>query len=451
MDRQQAIKTLLERGLLPTPENISELSPTQTLAQTTGDTKVEVLETFSKEPGKITVSNFIENFRNRYQMMKKIIMQRADARDAVSIKHAKATKEKVTIIASVLAAAKLPTGTMRFELEDVTETTTAIVTKKSDELIKKASFITVDEVLAFHGTFSKDVFFINEIIWPDIPQKEINKCDEEVYAVFSGDIHVGSDMFLPKEFGNFISWLRGESGDEKQKEIASKVKYIFLAGDLVDGVGIYPGQEKELDILDLKEQFDKVAEELAKIPQDKHIIICPGNHDGVRIAEPQPKFTKHFAAALYDLPNVTSVSNPSTIRIHAVNGYQGCRVLMYHGYSFDYFVNEVEGLRLKGGYDRPDEIIKFLLLRRHLAPAYGSTLAIPSQTDHLLIYNVPDIITTGHIHKAGIANYKGVLTIAASCWQGRTEFQEKVGHHPEPSKVPLLNLKTWKTTMLNFS
>jgi len=51
-------------------------------------------------------------------------------------------------------------------------------------------------------------------------------------------------QFLPREFEKFVSWLRGEVGDEKQKDIARKTKYIIVLGDIVDGVGIYPEQEK---------------------------------------------------------------------------------------------------------------------------------------------------------------------------------------------------------------
>ena len=50
---------------------------------------------------------------------------------------------------------------------------------------------------------------------------------------------------------------------------------------------------------------------------------------------------------------------------------------MYHGYSFDYFVAQVDSLRNQGGYDRADLIMKFLLKRRHLAPSHLSTLYIP--------------------------------------------------------------------------
>ena len=124
---------------------------------------------------------------------------------------------------------------------------------------------------------------------------------------------------------------------------------------------------------------------------------------------------------------------------------------MYHGYSFDYFVANVDDIRNKGGYDRADLIMKFLLKRRHLAPTHTSTLYIPdTEHDPLVIDKVPDFFITGHIHKSIAANYKNITLISGSCWQAKTAFQEKVGHNPEPGRVPIVNLKTREIKILNF-
>ena len=182
-----------------------------------------------------------------------------------------------------------------------------------------------------------------------------------------------------------------------------------------------------------------------------NIIICPGNHDAMRLAEPQLPIYKDFSEPLYSLPNVTMVSNPSIVNIHSLNGFSGFDVLIYHGYSFDYYVAEVESLRNKGGYDRADLLMKFLLQKRHLAPSYTSTLYAPdTKSDFLVIDKVPDFFVSGHIHKAVAANYRNVTLISGSCWQSKTSFQEKVGHHPEPSRIPIVNLQTRKIKMLKF-
>ena len=125
---------------------------------------------------------------------------------------------------------------------------------------------------------------------------------------------------------------------------------------------------------------------------------------------------------------------------------------MYHGASMHSVVNEIDDLRLNFGHDFPTKIVKELLKRRHLAPTHGSVVYIPNEKeDQLIISQIPDIVATGDLHKADISTYNNILLIASSCWQSITPFEEKVGNHPDPCKVPLLNLKTREIKILDFS
>ena len=60
------------------------------------------------------------------------------------------------------------------------------------------------------------------------------------------------------------------------------INYLVIAGDVVDGIGIFPGQDKELAISDIYEQYEKAAQYLNAVPKHIKIIISPGNHDAVR-------------------------------------------------------------------------------------------------------------------------------------------------------------------------
>mgnify|MGYP006296757321 FL=1 len=281
--------------------------------------------------------------------------------------------------------------------------------------------------------------------------KELKKSPDEAYAVFLSDLHVGSNEFQEKELLRFISWLKGDLGNDDQKDISDKISYIFIAGDLIAGVGIYPGQEDDLAIKDIYEQYNRCAEYLKMIPDHIPIIICPGNHDAMRIAEPQPPIYQDYAEALWEMPNVHMVSNPSIVNIHGDDDFPGFDVLMYHGYSFDYYIQEVESIRNNGGYDRADLMMKFLIRRRHLAPSHKSTLYIPNTDfDPLVVTTLPDFFVTGHIHKCAVAGYRNITMICGSCWEGKTAFQEKVGHHPEPCRVPIVNLQTRNVKIMKF-
>ena len=107
----------------------------------------------------------------------------------------------------------------------------------------------LDEVIGISGSLGNKIIFSNVVLYPDIPTTiEMKKAPDEAYAVFLSDIHFGSKDFLHEEFDKFTKWISGEVGSEKQKETAKKVKYVFIVGDMVDGIGIYPGQDEELTI-----------------------------------------------------------------------------------------------------------------------------------------------------------------------------------------------------------
>ncbi len=415
---------------------------------------VKILYSYEEESKKRTVEDFAQHFYNRYNTIEKILRNRQELKNTTSINRIinKKDRENLSIIGYVNEKHTTKNNNIILVLEDRTGYMKVLVNKNKPTLYNLAKEIVLDDIIAVTGVNGENIIFANGIILPDIPNtNEVKKTQDETYTLFLSDLHVGSINFLEEDFNKFIKWINCEIGNEEQRKIASKVKYIFILGDLVDGCGVYPEQEKELLIKDIKEQYEECSKLLKKIPQNIHLIICPGNHDAMRIAEPQPPLYKDFAKAIYDIPNVIMVSNPALVNIHSSNNFPGFDVLLYHGYSFDYFVAEVDSLRNNGGYDRADLIMKFLLQRRHLAPTHKSTLYIPDKNkDPLVIDQIPDFFVSGHIHKAVASNYKNVTTICSSCWQSKTSFQEKVGHNPEPSRVPIVNLQTREVKILKF-
>jgi DNA polymerase II small subunit len=345
-------------------------------------------------------------------------------------------------------------GNFMITLEDDTGTIKALVSINSQnkQLIEDAKNLVLDEVIGITGSMGNNIIFINSIIFPDIPlTKEFKKAPEEEYALFIGDIHFGSKYFLHKEFDRFKRWLKGEIGNDSQKELTKKIKYLFITGDLVEGVGIYPTQEKDLDVKDIYDQYQLFIDFVNDLPKYLNIIVCPGNHDAARIAEPQPPIHKKFVKELYERDNIFFVSSPSVVNIASTEDFSGLDVLIYHGYSFVYYADVVSSIREKGGQERVDLIMKFLLQKRHLAPSHTSTLYVPESTkDPLVIDIIPDFFVSGHIHRATYASYKNISLLNTSTWVGITDFQEKLGLKPQPAKVILTNLQTREMRMLNF-
>ncbi|MCB9358539.1 DNA-directed DNA polymerase II small subunit [Candidatus Woesearchaeota archaeon] len=448
-----------KRNILEKEDSFSEEKDNLQYAQSVSDKNKNrsgfiVKKSFDLIPQKRSVEHFVSYFSSRYKQLESLLRKRKELENILSIARLKAKKDRETVAIIGLVRGKDITknGNLIVTIEDLTGEIKVLINKNNKDLFEIANDLVEDEIVGVLGTNGDNILFSNNIIQPDIPlDKEFKKYDKDDYIVFLSDIHAGSKYFLKDDLKKFLSWLKQETGTERQREIAKKVTHVFIAGDIVDGVGIYPNQEDELELLDIYEQYEEAAELISQIPKHIPVIICPGNHDAVRLSEPQPVLSKKYAKSLYDIENVTMVSNPAVINICSDESFSGFDILMYHGYSFDYYVANVDSLRLSGGYDRADLIMKFLLKRRHLAPAYTSTLFIPEENcDALVIEDIPDFFITGHIHKTAVSNYRNVTMICGSCWQSTTSFQVKVGHHPEPSRVPVVNLKTRKVTILNF-
>ncbi len=418
------------------------------------DSSVTVVISYENKPHKYVLRDFTNFFLSRYRFLEAILRNRQELQNTLTINRLSGKKEKeaVSIIGLVDEISEARSGNLIITLEDMTGKIKALISKNKKDLFSAGKDLVVDEVVGISGMCSDNFIFIDNIVWPDIPSSnEMKKGPEEEYAIFLSDIHVGSNLFLKKEFRRFLQWINGEIGSETQRSIAQKVKYIVIAGDLVDGVGIYPAQEDELEITDIREQYMEFCRLAQQIPASKQIIICPGNHDAVHLAEPQSIFYQEFAAPLYTLPNLTLVTNPALVNIGKTDTFSGFDVLLYHGYSFDYYIANVESIRTNGGYQRSDLVMKFLLKRRHLAPSFKCTPYYPAhREDPFLIKKIPDFLITGHIHYCSVANYKGITTVSGSCWQAKTSFQEKLGHEPEPARVPIVNLKTREIKVLKF-
>ncbi len=461
--KKEIVQYLIERDVLVTPEilyRIDDSTNKEAIYNELQNGKkignVNVLFSYEKEPTKRTVQDFVAYFNQRYKALERILHSRQELRGLTSIAriNQKKDRELVSIIGMVEDKQNTKNDNIILTIEDPTDTIKVIITKENEHFAT-AKDIVYDEVIGVVGYSGNGIIFANNIILPDIPiTQETKKSEDEAYFALISDVHVGSSNFLEEEYKNFIQWTRGEYGTDEQRRIARKLHYIFIVGDLVDGVGIYPGMEADLNISDIYTQCNKFVELTQHIPSHIRVIICPGNHDPVRLSEPQPKLPNRFSKVLEKLPNTTFVSNPALINIHHSEQFSGFKVLLYHGYSYDHYGDVVESIRTSGKHmsDRTSAIMQFLLRRRHVAPSQTSTLYIPDpQQDPLVITEVPDFFLSGHIHKSTIANYRGVTIISGSCWQSKTSFQEKVGHEPDPCKVPIINLQTRKITILDFS
>jgi DNA polymerase II small subunit len=391
-----------------------------------------------------TIEEYLQYFQDRFKRIERLLRQRIDVKAATPISEALKTPAKTKMkIICMITEKRESKRNMILTAEDLQATATILVTHNArEELHRKAQRLLLDQVVCIAVVKTRsNLFLAEDIIFPEIGQKTRCRAPDPVYAVLTSDMHTGSSKFHGEAFNRFILWLNGKYGNGKMKEIAGHVKYVMIAGDVVDGVGVYPNQMKELVVKDVHKQYSLASKLLEQIPDYVEILVSPGNHDAPRKALPQPAIADDFLKTLNESRRVYSLGDPCVVSLHNVE------VLMYHGRSLDDIIATVPGL----DHEHPEKAMTLLLQSRHLAPLYGGkTLLSPENRDFLVIERVPDIFHAGHIHVVGCCNYRGVLVVNSGGWQEQTDYMQKLGLVPTPGKVPVVNLQTLETSVLSF-
>ncbi|MFQ6067925.1 MAG: DNA-directed DNA polymerase II small subunit [Candidatus Bathyarchaeia archaeon] len=392
-----------------------------------------------------SVDEYLEYFHDRFKRVRKLLRQRIDSRNAASIKEAfRATsRSRLKIICIVTEKRESKYGTF-LRIEDLESSATVLVPRNtSRELLEKMKSLLLDQVVCLSLLKSRrNLLIVEDLFFPDVPQKKPHRAKEPVYAALISDLHVGSKEFMQEKFNHFVLWLNGKYGKENLKQIASLVKYVIIAGDIVDGIGIYPNQIEELAIQDVFKQYKFAANFIEQIPDYIELIIIPGNHDASRKALPQPALLKEYAEPLYETRNILSLGNPTTVSLH------GIEFLIYHGRSLD----DVLATAADMDFHSPERAMRLLLRGRHLAPIYGQRTSIaPEKRDFLVIERVPDVFHAGHVHVMKYEHYRGTLMVNSGAWQKQTSYQRNLGLKPTPGIIPVVNLQTLAVLPIDFN
>ena len=382
------------------------------------------------------LQSFVSLFNDRFTTLSRLVRRNPSMRDAGPLSTLNPDEENQAI-GMIAEIQSFPNGRTKVVIEDKDNRINIMLKEEEGNPLNLLN----DEVIGVSGKLNRqgNLLYVNSpIVRPHLGRyREVARSEEPYIALFISDIHLGSGTFKENEWNKFISWLNGEV--DYHKEWIPDPGYLVIAGDAVDGIDSYPGQEDDLSITDVWEQYSTLSKSISKIPNTIQTVIMPGNHDAVRLMEPQLPLPDRVIKDFGD--NLTFTANPVLLNL------AGVQVLCYHGKSLDDLVS-LRDLT----YDNPMSMMKELLNRRHMAPVYGAkTPLAPEKQDHMLIREVPDIFVTGHVHSFGIERYNGVLMLNPGTWQAQTDYQKMMGFQPQPCRAVAVNLQTFDTQVLDFN
>lgn len=388
------------------------------------DNFVKILKNFEGKSGKITNNDFVSYFRRRFEVIRDLLLEKKNLSNLISIRRLGSSNGVYDIVGMIYAKRITKNKNLLLEVEDLGGKAVVLVNRENKSLFERASRLELDDILVMRCSGSAKMLFLRDFEFVGLEKVEKFGSDD-AYVGFASDFHVGNRDFLEDDLRKFVAWVNGEVGDVRSREIAKKMKYLVVVGDLVEGVGVYPGQEREVLIRSVRAQYNKVGEILGKLRRDVEIIVLPGLHDAVWLGEPQPGVDKKWLGSLGELPNLRVVSNPAYVEVG------GLRVFLKYG------VNKVSDLDL-------------VLEKGYLPLVYGESDFVMESGEDLVLDSQIDVFVLGGTHRARVVDKDGVLRVWTSCWKGRSDFERRRGMDVDNSRVPILNLKSREVKMLDF-
>jgi len=205
-----------------------------------------------------SAADYTSYFRDRYQRLGDCIRARTAPMPIEALKKgSRYRQEACSITGLVVESRTTANGHRMVEVEDLTSSIQVLFHKDRPQFAD-AETLVPDEVIGVRGTLSGDgrLFFAEQLLRPDVPLTHAPfRSERPGQAVLISDVHVGSNTFLEDTWTRFADWLSD-----------SDVSYLLVAGDLVDGIGVYPNQDQELTIRNIYEQYEVFGSMLRDLP-----------------------------------------------------------------------------------------------------------------------------------------------------------------------------------------
>ncbi|MEM2153909.1 MAG: metallophosphoesterase [Nitrososphaeria archaeon] len=249
-------------------------------------------------------------------------------------------------------------------------------------MVKKGTIPTIRELQTELGiTFwtarkLRDALEHETILTQESNVKEYDIGKGEILRVaVCADVHVGSRY---AKLGEFLSYL-------KYVDEASDV--LFIAGDLLDGIGVYKGQEMELALVRVEEQVERAKELLSYYK--KPIFFITGNHE-------------------YSVTERTGIEIGNLLASKTAT-----------------FLGPHKGEIIING-------IRFQLWHGSGAGSYAVSYKLQKTVEHFLPGKKPRFLFAGHWHQAAyLPLYRNVDAYLCGTFQGETILTRRLGVLPQ--------------------
>jgi len=180
------------------------------------------------------IIDFARYFNDRFRKIKGMLARRRELVGCLPVPRALRMSREVRMVVMVNEVRTTKNGHKLIEVED-DEGKCPVLILKDSPLINDS--IVPDEVIGIVGKTSQkgDMVVLNELIRPDVPLRGagMQPSDSSSKVGFLSDVHIGSNTFLHRQWNNMAHWLKTEGRDQ--------IQYLVLPGDVVDGIGIFPG------------------------------------------------------------------------------------------------------------------------------------------------------------------------------------------------------------------
>ena len=233
------LKKIIDLGVLVEPdavEKMKELSPSElstviskiekerplvlseeVIKQYLKKTKMTILKQINPKTT-FSVQDFVDEINDRYSFLQKILLEKIDTADMVSIN--KCSGGKASIIGMVKKIEEKD-DIFVIDLEDTTGSIQSVVQKAQGKNIDK------DDVVAVSGNVNNKILFATSVVFPDVPLRSPTESDLETKVGFIVDHNFEK---CPKVDADYLVLYNCENIEHVEKDLPF-VKLIVVNGE----------------------------------------------------------------------------------------------------------------------------------------------------------------------------------------------------------------------------